>query len=72
MTPHDQLTELLKPVLEHIEKHNMHHIIIIGKDGTCTRSTGGKASELEAMLEPIVDRDPILREVLERTFNTTE
>ena len=70
MTEHEQLIELLKPVIKFIKEKGFHHLIVIGKDGTCARYLQGQAGELSNMLEPLAERDQLFRDILENTLKT--
>jgi hypothetical protein len=63
MTQHEQLNELMNPLLDFMNENNFNYMLVAGKDGTCARYCNGNKYEVEGMLSGMVEKHPEYKEV---------
>ncbi len=61
---HDQLLQRLKPVIDYMTENRIHHFLIAGKDGTCSRFLLGNFDDLSAMLEDMANKNPDVKKLI--------
>jgi hypothetical protein len=61
---HDQLLEKLNPVVDYMTAYRIHHFVLAGKDGTCSRYLLGNLDDLAAMLEDMANKNPDVKKLI--------
>lgn len=69
---HQELTELVNPLIEFLRKNNYSYFIIAGKEGTCTQHLMGIADDLEFMISSMIEKNPSFKDVLIEAINPEE
>jgi hypothetical protein len=60
---HEELNELMKPLLDFMNENKFNYMLVAGKDGTCARYCNGNKYEVEGMLSGMVKNHPEYKEV---------
>lgn len=49
-TKHEQLNELLNPLVDFMSENGFHYFLVVGQDGTCARHINGDFYEVSRMI----------------------
>jgi hypothetical protein len=58
---HDELLELLNPLIEFMDKNDFHYFIVAGKGGMCSRYMRGKYQEVHGMVHGMMENNAHVR-----------
>jgi hypothetical protein len=61
---HDQLLQRLKPLVDYMTENRIHHLVLAGKDGTCSRFLLGNFDDLASMLEDMANNNPDVKKLI--------
>lgn len=63
-TNHHQLLEKLNPVIDYMTENKIHHFVLAGRDGTCSRYLLGNFDDLSSMLEDMANKNPDVKKLI--------
>jgi len=66
---HQELLNLLLPLIDFMDKNNFHYFLIAGKDGVCSRYLEGKPTELLSMITSMAEKHPQFKTILNLAVN---
>lgn len=56
-TNHDELTQLLNPLVKFIQENNYSFFLMAGKDGICTRHLQGDFDDITGMIIGLMEKN---------------
>lgn len=66
-TKQKELLELLKPLIEFMDKNEFNYFLTAGKDGVCSRYMRGNFNDTISMLTGMAENNDVVKDILEAT-----
>jgi len=63
---------LLKAFIEYCNENGLHYMVIVGKEGVCSRYMRGDQCDLTSMVSSMVKNNPKFGELLKNAFDNLE
>ena len=68
MTKHEELLELLNPLIDFMDKNEFTYLVTAGKNCTCSRYMRGNNDDMVSMLTGMAKNNPCVKEVIKEIY----
>jgi len=64
--------DLLKRFIEYCNQNSLHYLVIVGKEGVCSRYMRGRQDDMTSMVSGMVENNPKFGQMLKNAFDNLE
>lgn len=64
--------DLLKAFIEYCNENSLHYMVIVGKEGVCSRYMRGRQDDMTSMVSGMVENNPKFGQMLKNAFDNLE